>query len=66
DGGYIMCGQTYEESSGENPHPRYSRIIKLDANGTLQWDKKFGGNQNDVGNSVIRTEDGAMLCVMVH
>jgi hypothetical protein len=33
-------------------------VVKLDANGNLQWTKTIGGKKDDVGNSLIQTSDG--------
>ena len=58
DGGYILAG--YEQ----NP-PDYkirSFLIKTDANGELQWEKKFPGADEDRWfNSVQQTTDGGYI-----
>jgi len=38
-----------------------SLILKLDSKGNLEWDKTFGGNDNDYINSVQQTRDGGYV-----
>jgi len=54
DGGYAIAGYTYSFSAGG----RDVYVIKLDANGNLQWTKTIGGTDWDVGHSLIQTSDG--------
>jgi hypothetical protein len=55
DGGYAIGGQT--NSSGAGGYDVY--LVKLDANGNLQWTKTIGGKKDDVGlMSLIQTSDG--------
>jgi len=54
DGGYAIAGLT--ESFGAGNGDVY--VVKLDANGNLQWTKTIGGPASDVGNSLIQTSDG--------
>ena len=63
DGGYILAGYTYSyrnDYPGYNDRPDYW-IIKVDSNGTLQWQKSLGGSQNDYGNAVHQTTDGGYI-----
>ncbi len=56
DGGYIITGTTY------NPGPRPNiYLIKTDANGNLQWQKNYGGDSSDYGESVQQTTDGGYI-----
>lgn len=63
DGGYIVAGFT----SSNNGHVTYNRgsndywVIKLDSTGNLLWQKTYGGNGNDVANSIIQTGDGGYI-----
>jgi hypothetical protein len=54
DGGYAIAGST--ESFGAGSGDVY--VVKLDANGNLQWTKTIGGKNADGGNSLIQTSDG--------
>jgi len=54
DGGYAIAGKT--ESFGAGGADVY--VVKLDANGNLQWTKTIGGPASDVGSSLIQTSDG--------
>jgi hypothetical protein len=58
DGGFIMAGKTYDTGNA------YSdiMIVKTDADGNEQWQKKIGGNLDDVANSILSTTDGYLLC----
>ncbi|HOP95404.1 MAG TPA: hypothetical protein PL130_06525 [Dictyoglomaceae bacterium] len=52
DGGYIIAGYT---SSGTGNHNIY--IIKLKGDGSLDWEKNFGGAYEDRANSIQQTAD---------
>jgi len=54
DGGYVIAG--YTSSFGAGQLDVY--VVKLDANGNLQWTKTIGGKKADVGTSLIQTSDG--------
>jgi hypothetical protein len=54
DGGYAIAGTT--TSFGAGWHDVY--VVKLDANGNLQWTKTIGGPESEEGNSLIQTSDG--------
>lgn len=54
DGGFIMCGTTYSFGRGQAD----GYIIKTNASGALQWNRTYGGAQDDEFKSVIQTSDG--------
>jgi len=54
DGGYAIAGHT--KSFGAGGADVY--VVKLDANGNLQWTKTIGGPASEIGNSLIQTSDG--------
>ncbi len=54
DGGYAIAG--YTESFGAGGEDVY--VVKLDANGNLQWTKTIGGKEGETGRSLIQTSDG--------
>ncbi len=54
DGGYAIAG--YTESFGAGFYDVY--VIKLNANGNVEWTKTIGGSYTDWGYSIIKTTDG--------
>jgi len=54
DGGYVIAGYTISFGAGG----RDVYVVKLDANGNLQWTKTIGGKNDDAGLSLIQTSDG--------
>ena len=67
DGGYIAVGYTESDDDDFTGVVNAGRsdglVIKYAANGTEQWKKTYGGNDVDVLNGVITTEDGGYLVV---
>ena len=57
DGGFILTGGTYSYSNGEND----VWIIKTDSEGNEVWNRTYGGNSFDWGESVIKTSNGGYL-----
>jgi hypothetical protein len=54
DGGYAIAGYTY--NFGAVDHDMY--IIKLNANGMLQWSRTIGGLWREQAYDIIQTSDG--------
>jgi hypothetical protein len=54
DGGYAIAGSTTSFGAGGDD----VYVVKLDANGNLQWTKTIGGKSNENGSSLIQTSDG--------
>jgi hypothetical protein len=57
DGNYIVCGTT--SSKGHGAEDMYA--LKIDGDGTVVWEKTFGGVNPDSGADVIETSDGYYL-----
>jgi hypothetical protein len=59
DGGYAVAGLTYSsEAGGADVY-----LVKTDAGGNLQWEKSFGGENNDIGNDLVETPGGGLAVV---
>lgn len=60
DGGFAIAG--YSKSSdgdvSDNKGECDYWVVKLDNNGALEWDKNYGGSDNDFAYSIIQTNDG--------
>jgi len=67
DGGYLLCGDSYsgvgydksEASRGESDY----WVVKVNAQGIKQWDKRYGSSSYDQLKSAIITPDGGSLLV---
>ena len=61
DGGYAILGMTNSVDGDLDfktlPVNDYW-LVKLDANGDLEWQKTYGGSKDDQGQQVIQTSDG--------
>ena len=56
DGGYALVGSTREYDKSSD-----ILVIKTDKDGNLEWEKTFGGNYTDDGNSILETTDGYLV-----
>lgn len=64
DGGYIVLGETNSTDGGVVAGYGGTKdiwMLKLDASGGLQWQKRFGGSGLDIGNHIEITSDGGYL-----
>ncbi|MGV3696171.1 T9SS type A sorting domain-containing protein [Flavobacterium sp.] len=63
DGGYILAGTT--QSSNGNFTANYGMadifLMKINAAGTIEWQKNMGGTKEDFGQSLIVLSDGSYV-----
>jgi uncharacterized repeat protein (TIGR02543 family) len=57
DGGYIVAGNTRSFGAGNSDY----LLLKLSPTGDIEWQKTFGGNQDDYVRSIQQTEDGGYI-----
>ena len=57
DGGYIVAGSTNSFGAGNYD----SWILKLGTDGTVDWQKTYGGTGDDYANSIQQTSDGGYI-----
>lgn len=59
DGGFAVVGITKSHSRGAR---RYNMaLLKTDINGIVEWEENFGGNREDIGNSLFQVHDGSII-----
>jgi len=65
DGGYILGGRSGSDISGDKTQDTWGTydywIIKVDSSGIKQWDKDFGGTNDDELYSLKQTTDGGYI-----
>src|SRR5262249_10165868 len=65
DGGYILGGVSFSGISGEKTEANKGFadfwVVKLDANGNIQFDKTIGGSSTDNLNALQQTKDGGYI-----
>ncbi len=65
DGGYVIAGYSTSNDidlTGNNGDEDIW-IVKIDAHGALQWQRNFGGSQNERANKILQTSDGGYLLI---
>jgi hypothetical protein len=55
DGGYALTGYTLSYGAGSYDF----WLVKTDSTGNVQWNKTYGGTNEDVAISLIQTKDGS-------
>lgn len=65
DGGYILIGTSESGASGDHTQSSWGMsdywIVKIDAEGTKEWDARFGGYSYDYLYDGLQTSDGGYL-----
>lgn len=62
DGGYAISGYTWSFGDG-TPLTANVYLVKTDSSGILEWNKTYGGADNDFGYSLVQTTDGGYAIV---
>ncbi len=65
DGGYILGGSSYSAVSGNKSSGNFGShdywLVKVDASGNRQWDRSYGGDNDDKLCSVQQRDDGSYV-----
>jgi hypothetical protein len=65
DNGYILGGHSNSPLSGDKTEPNYGLgdywIVKLDEEGTIQWQRALGGDKDDLLTTLEITNDGGYI-----
>ena len=56
DGGFVVAGETSSFGADTDVW-----ILKLDANGNVGWEKRYGGSGEDIAHSIQQTSDGGYI-----
>ncbi len=57
DGGYVFCGHTVSFGSGNYDF----WVVKLAADGAVEWEKAYGGQGHDIAHSISQTVDNGYI-----
>ena len=58
DGGYLLCGWVIVNG---NYNGLSSWVVKIDANGNIEWDQTYGGSERDYLRAITQLDDGNYL-----
>jgi len=61
DGGYLIAGSYQHDTAERTDVDAY--LIKLDTNGNVEWEKKYGGTGGDKASTVRQVADGGYVFV---
>ena len=63
DGGFLLTGQAYSADGDASTNKGWNDYwtVKLDSSGALQWEKSYGGTNNDNARAAVQTSDGGYL-----
>ncbi len=62
DGNFLVLGATKSAMSGYRGNYDYWAVM-LDSEGTMLWERCYGGSYRDVGKNVLETDDGNFLLI---
>lgn len=67
DGGFLVLGETNSTDGDVTSGYGGTKdvwLLRLSADGSLQWQKRYGGSQMDIGNRIVSLPDGnyMLLC----
>jgi uncharacterized delta-60 repeat protein len=57
DGGYIVAGETESFGAGKTD----AWVLKLRPDGSVEWQKTYGGFSDDMAHSILETRDGGCI-----
>ncbi len=61
-GGFVLAGVRHGQAYGQGGQTNQDvRVMKLDAEGQVAWDKTFGGAGQDAGRYAAETADGGLI-----
>lgn len=65
DGGYVLAASSFSPPSGNKNSINFGGydywVIKLDASGSKQWDRSFGGDGDDILSAISQIADGGFI-----
>ena len=65
DGGYMVGGGSTSSAGGDKSEDSNGLldywVLKLDADGVIEWDRTYGGDGNDDLHNIIQTDDGGYI-----
>ena len=66
DGGFILGGGSYSDSINDVSEPRIGWTydfwaVKIDSSGNKQWDKRYGGTEEEIMTAAQQTADGGYI-----
>jgi hypothetical protein len=65
DGGFILGGSSDSGATGNKSTPNLGGydfwVVRVDGQGTILWDRSFGGSNNEALNSLQQTADGGFI-----
>jgi len=65
DGGYVIVGNTFSNDDDVSSHHNTNFydvwVVKLDPNGSIQWQKCIGGTDDDRAYSIQQTSEGGYI-----